>query len=333
MSKVVTFVAKEKVELREDATPEVKPGDLLLQATRTLISTGTEMIVLQQNFEPGTHWAGWAVFPFRAGYSFAGKVAKVGAGVEGWKVGDRAASRCWHASEIVQPATACVRIPDGVTDEEATWFGLGKIVQIGVRAAEHKMGDVVAIIGMGPLGQLVTQYARLMGASEVIAIDTAPKRLEWAAAHGATSTLQMTAAEALDEVKRLSGGRGADVVYDVTGHPKVFASALTLARRFGRVVLLGDAGQPSEQRLTIDVVTRGLTIVGAHDGHPPDQPTDLVRWSNQQMYDLFLKYVARKQIRVGDLITHHFKPANCQDAYNVLKEKRDQAMGVMFDWA
>jgi len=333
MSQIVTFFAKEKVELREEATPEVKAGELQLRATRSLISTGTEMIVLQQNFEPGTHWAGWAVFPFRAGYSFVGRVTKVGAGVEGWKVGDRAACRYWHASEIVQPATACVRIPEGVTDEEATWFGLGKIVQIGVRAAEHKMGDVVVVIGLGPLGQLVTQYARLMGASEVIVIDTAEKRLEWAGAHGATTTLKMTAGQAVDEVKRLSGGRGADVVYDVTGHPKVFATALALPRRFGKVVLLGDAGTPSQQTLTLDVVTRGINIVGAHDGHPPDQPTDLARWSNHQMYELFLKYVARKQIRVGDLITHHFKPAQCQDAYMLLKEKRDQAMGVIFDWA
>ncbi len=108
-------------------------------------------------------------------------------------------------------------------------MGLGKITQVGVRAAEHKMGDVVVVVGLGLLGQLVTQYTRLLGASEVIAIDTSAKRLEFASMHGATATLKMTAAEALDHVKKLSNGQGADVVYEITGHPAVFATAFLVA--------------------------------------------------------------------------------------------------------
>lgn len=137
-------------------------------------------------------------------------------------------------------------------------MGLGKITQVGVRAAQHVLGDTVVVIGLGLLGQLVVQYARLSGASEVIGIDTAPRRLEMAASHGATHTLNMTAEKAREAVFDLTGGRGADVVYDITGHPAVFATALPLARRFGTVVLLGDAGSPNLQTLTGDVVTRGL---------------------------------------------------------------------------
>jgi len=329
---IVTFVAKDKVELREEPLAGLKPGEVLVESVRSLISTGTEMIVLTQNFEPGTHWAAWAVLPFRAGYSLVGTVSKIGQGVTRVKVGQRVATRYWHATHVVRPETEVIPIPDGVGDEEATWFGLGKIVQVGVRAAEHVMGDVVVVIGAGPLGQLVTQYARIMGASEVIVIDMAPKRLEWAAAHGATRTLNMPASAALEEVKKFSDGRGADVVYDVTGHPKVFASALPLARRFGRVVLLGDAGTPSQQTLTADVITRGLKIVGAHDGHPPETSNDHVRWGTHQIYDLFFKYIERKQMKVQDLITHRFKPQQCQAAYDLLKTEREKAMGVIFEW-
>jgi threonine dehydrogenase-like Zn-dependent dehydrogenase len=127
-------------------------------------------------------------------------------------------------------------------------MGLGKITQVGVRAAEHKMGDNVVLIGLGLLGQLVTQYVRLMGADKIIAIDTAPMRLEMAAKHGATHTLKMPVADALKPVMDiLGGGRRADVVYDITGHAPVFAAALPLARNFGKVVILGDTGTPQQQ--------------------------------------------------------------------------------------
>jgi len=74
-------------------------------------------------------------------------------------------------------------------------------------------------------------------------------------------------------------GRRADVVYDVTGHHAVFATALPLARKFGTVVLLGDAGNPQLQTLTPDVITRGLRIVGAHDMHAAPESGDHVRWA------------------------------------------------------
>jgi 2-desacetyl-2-hydroxyethyl bacteriochlorophyllide A dehydrogenase len=329
--KVVTFTAREKVELLEEPLPEPGPGDVMLEATRSLISTGTEMIVLQQNFDPGTHWARWGVLPFRAGYSLVGRITQTSGDCGGLKVGDRVAARWHHCSRAVLSHTECVRIPEGVSDDEATWFGIGKIVQIGVRTAEHVMGDVVCVVGLGPLGQLVTQYARLMGASEVIAIDIAERRLALAAAHGATATLKMTAAEALDLRHRL-GGRGADVVYDVTGASRVFATVLPLARQFGKVILLGDAPNPSQQTLTTDVINRGLKILGAHDSHSPLAASEHIRWTGDRMYELFFTYLQRKQIRTADLITHRFKPDDAPAAYRMLKTEREAAMGVMFDW-
>jgi len=148
-----------------------------------------------------------------------------------------------------------VHIPDGVSDDDATWTALGKIAQIGVRAAEHRMGDSVIVIGLGLVGQLVTQYVRLMGASEIIAIDPAEMRLAMAKAHGATVTLALPAGEALAEVKRLTDERLTRVVYDVTGHPAVFPAALALCADRGRLVLLGDTGTPELQHLTPDVPT------------------------------------------------------------------------------
>jgi threonine dehydrogenase-like Zn-dependent dehydrogenase len=122
------------------------------------------------------------------------------------------------------------------------------------------------------------------------------------------------------------------VVYDVTGHPAVFASALPLARRFGTLMLLGDTGTPSLQTLTPDIVIRGVRILGAHDSFPPVLPSAETRWSAVQIFELFLTYLARGQMRVDDLITHHYKPAQAAEAYAMLQKERLTAMGVEFDW-
>jgi threonine dehydrogenase-like Zn-dependent dehydrogenase len=242
------------------------------------------------------------------------------------------ASRRPHRQFVTVNAASALKIPEGVSDEEATWFGLSGIVQNGVRRAEHELGDAVVVIGLGILGQLVTQFTRLLGAREVIAVDTAPARLAMAAAHGATAALEMPIAEAKAEVERLSEGRGADVVYDVTGHAAVFSAALPLVRRFGKLLLLGDTGTPSEQHLTSDVVTRGLRIIGAHDGNPPPRATDHLWWSHANMARLFFTYLQRGQMRVGDLVTHRFRPEDAAAAYDLLTRDRASAMGVVFEW-
>ncbi|HEY9247752.1 MAG TPA: zinc-binding alcohol dehydrogenase [Rariglobus sp.] len=124
-------------------------------------------------------------YPFYPGYSNAGVVAQTGPGVTRFKAGDRVASRTAHQHFVIARETDLVAIPDNVSDDEAVWFGIACIVQNGIRRAEHELGDAVVIIGLGLLGQLAVQFARLSGAREIIAIDTAPRRLEFARAHGA----------------------------------------------------------------------------------------------------------------------------------------------------
>jgi 2-desacetyl-2-hydroxyethyl bacteriochlorophyllide A dehydrogenase len=332
--KSIIFTGKDQVQvIEEEALPPPGTGEILVQTTRTLISTGTEGIVLGRKFSPGTHWDGWVKYPFRPGYSHVGHVSAVGEGVTEFKIGDRVATRAPHTSVGRVKAIHAVRIPDGVSDEDATWTALGKIAQIGVRAAEHRMGDAVAIIGLGVVGQLVAQYVRLMGAAEIIAIDPATMRLEMAKTHGATVTLAVPANEAIAEVRRVTDSRGARVVYDVTGHPAVFPEALRMTADHGRLVLLGDTGTPELQHLTSDVIRRGLTIVGAHDRHAPADPTPGIEWDARRVYELFLNYVARRQMRVADLVTHRFKPDQAVDAYAMLDKQRDKAMGVIFEWS
>ncbi len=328
----ITFTEKNEVKVLLEEVPELKEGQVLVRSRKTLISTGTECICLSRNFEPGTHWDNWVKYPFYPGYSNAGEVVAVASDVTTLRPGDRVATSASHRQFFAIEADYALKIPDAVSDESATWFPLAVTVQNGVRRAEHKMGDDVVIVGAGLLGQLAVQYASLSGARSVISIDTAPRRLEFAKAHGATHILEMGVEESRDVVFDITEGRGADVVYDITGHPKVLSGALPLLRKFGKLMIVGDAGAPSEQRLTPDVIKRGLQIIGAHAVNPPLVPNDENRWTRLNMARLFFHYIERNQMRVSDLITHHFSPADAADAYHLLLTDRSAVMGVIFDW-
>lgn len=334
LSQTIVFAAPRSVEVRDEevASPDVQ--EVLLRTEYSLVSTGTETIVLSGEFEPGSHWDNWVKYPFHPGYCAVGVVEKIGADVSRFRIGDRVAARTPHAQFAIvdENDPRLVKVPGGVSVEDVPWFGMACIAQIGVRRAAHELGDAVVIIGAGLLGQLVTQYCRLSGAREIIVVDTAHKRLELASAHGATTVLPCGVQEAKARVLEITDGRGADVVYDITGHPAVFAPALGLARRFGKVLLLGDAARPAEQRLTPDVIARGVQIVGAHDTFPPAIASDRDWWSHENMSQLFFTYLKQGRMRVGDLVSHRFTPHDAPQAYEMLLLDRSAAMGVLFDW-
>ena len=121
----------------------------------------------------------------------------------------------------------------------------------------------------------------------------------------------------------------ADAVYDVTGFPEVFSTALKLARRFGTVVLQGDCPHPSRQHLTHDVLTRQLRVFGSHNENLPPKHA---HWSFRRQAELFLTYVERGQMRMRDLITHRFAPEEAHSAYSGLAESRGSSIGALFEW-
>jgi 2-desacetyl-2-hydroxyethyl bacteriochlorophyllide A dehydrogenase len=306
---------------------------VLLEATRSLVSTGTECICLGGEFEPDTGWSAWVKYPFRPGYSFVGRVIQVGPDVAGLKVGDRVTINGSHCQYLIATATNCQPIPDGVTDEQAAWGTLAYITQHGVRKAKLRLGDVVVVVGLGMLGQLVVQYARAAGAAEVIGIDMVPRRLEMAAAHGATATIARPAGEAREEIKRITGGRLPDVVFDMTGHPEAFTAALKLPRKFGKIVLVGDVARPSEQRMAHEFISRDLKLIGAYATNPPPAASDWAgHWTPGNMMQLFFTLLLRGQIAVDHLVTHRFDPRKAEEAYGLLTLRRAEAMGVIFDW-
>lgn len=331
-AKSVVFLGKDEVSVRPEPVRRPEANEILVRAEASLISTGTECICLGRLFSLGTHWDQWVKnYPFFPGYSLVGEVVAVGEGVTRFRGLERVAVRCGHRAYGTSDAARAIPVPRGLPAEQAAWFAMAVIAQNAVRKAEHRLGESVAVIGLGQLGQLVVQYARLLGARHVIAVDTSERRLEMALAHGATQTVCGTSAEAIDPVREETSG-GPEIVYDVTGNSAVLPDALRMARRFGRVMILGDTGSPEEQRLTPDVIRRGIRVVGTHDSDPPLVSTDHAFWNHEEMAKLFFAYLKRGDMRVDDLITHRLRPEEAPEAYAMLRSNRSEAMGVVFDW-
>ena len=325
----IVLTGKQQVELKIEQAPEAPEGGLLVETRLSLISTGTETICYRSEMDDGSHWQGWVKYPFYLGYSNVGTVVELGKGTEGFDIGDRVFTTSNHR-QYAAVGDGAVKIPEGVSDEAAAWSKLATISQTSVRRAELNMGARVVIIGAGPLGQLLTQYCRVMGASEVIVIDTIDSRLQVALAHGATQTFTGSAADAGPFVESHTDGELADVVFDATGHYAVLPMGLRLARSFGTLMLTGDSPHPSKQVLTVDVLTRQVNIRGTHNEKLAPHLED---WSSTRQVQLFHTYLERGQMRTDDLITSRHAPSEAPEVYANLLENRDETIGVVFDWS
>lgn len=312
-------IALETFDLRVPTADEV-----VVETICSLLSTGTETIVYSGNFQAGTHWDAWVRYPFRPGYASVGVVIAAGDDVETLALGDRIVTRGGHASHGILKAENGFRIPDSVKSEEAVWFALAKIAGHGVRAADLKLGDSVAVIGAGPIGQMAVRWAMACGASQVLAVDLSVERLSLAEAAGAVP-VHASASDAQSEILRVLGGRPS-VVIDSTGNAEVLKSAFRMVEKEGTVVLLGDTGAPESQTLTSDVISRGLKLVGAHDG------LNTPRWNNKLAAEVFFKFLQTKRFPTEGLITHHFQPAQCVEAYELAANNRSRTLGILFDW-
>lgn len=330
---VVVFPQPRQVAVETINVPEPKAGQILLRTSCSLISTGTECICLAGEFEEDTVWHRWVKYPFRPGYSLVGHVVRVGAGVTNLREGDRVVAACHHQSFALADASRVFPVPDGVSDEQAAWAVLAYIAQHGFRKANLQLGETVVVIGLGPVGQLMAQYARTAGAGRVIAVDPVGTRLEQARGYGIRHTLALRADQAVEAVRELTGGRMAEVVCDMTGAAPVLPAALALAGRFGRVLLVGDTPHPGRQHLTRDILRRDLTLIGAHgpNAAPPD--AEHAPWSHARMVDVFFNLLIDGRMGVDDLISHRFDLRDAPRAYDLLMTQRDKAMGVLLRYA
>lgn len=343
-SKYIVFPDKRKVDVWEEEVPPPEADEILCAAEKSLISIGTELHCLNGIFEPGTNWYDWVSYPFRPGYSMVGRVIEVGEDVVGVGVGDRIASYGLHQQYYkvklegvkkrydIPEGIGIYVLPDSVSSEDGTWRSLAVTAQNAVRRAQFQFGEVTAVVGLGILGQLVTQYLATAGARTIIAIDLAQERLDLARQHGATHTLQIPVQDALDPVREITGEWMLDAVFDVTGHPAALAPCTQLVRRLGRLVLLGDTPTPGQQHLGPQVLFKSIAILGLHGYAIPEQTSEFTPWTVETMSRVFFDYLVRGKVDVSSLVTHRYSPSQAPEVYLGLLEDRSSAVGVIFDW-
>lgn len=329
----VVFTAHGQVQVQRAPVVPPAAGQVLLRTHVSLISTGTELAHLYGPpwTNPGGHEM--PAYPHTTGYSNASEVLEVGDGVTTWKPGDRVVSGVRHlAYPVLVPGAWAVRIPSGVSYEEATFCTLATTVLNGVRMGEPSLGEDAVVIGLGLLGQLASQYLRLAGCRRVIALDVAPRRLEIAQrAGGATHFVNPAQEDAEQAVRELTAGRGADVVYEVTGRTETYDLAFALARTHGRVVGLGSPRQPAVVDMN-RVHIKALRVLGAIVSSHPAEDDRRNRWSRLANGELAMELLAAGRLNVRDLVTDRFPVDQAQRAYASLAEQRNQHLGVLLTW-
>ena len=336
----VIAYAPRTLEWEEIELPDTPPpGKLLVRTAATLISTGTELA----NWTAITadrvgRSADWRDRPLRLGYSLAGTVVAVGDGVGDWQPGDRVSGAGPHASAAVMDAARCVKIPAGVSDADATFGTLGPIALNGVRRASIELGESVAVVGLGLIGQMAGLWSRLDGARPVVGLDYFAPRRQLAMELGMAAAFDAADAEAVPRAvqewtEHANRNPGFDVVIEATGHPAALLPALRLARDDGRVVALGSTRGVVEQfDLYAEVHKRGIVLIGAHNSTHPAQANSWNRWTEPANRALTLRLIASGDLPVGRLVSHRVPARQAPELYALLADRRQEAMGVVLDW-
>ena len=331
--KRLIFTAPKVAELQTVETPPPGAGQIRCHTLVSMISVGTETICYERNVDPGSHWDNWIKYPFEPGYLSVGEVLDVGEGVTQYKPGDRICSYAPHREYFIDSAETVFRAPEGVAPELAAWFQLNVIAQNGIREVAPVFGETAVVVGLGPLGQLAVRILGLAGMAHLIALDPAEHRCALARGNGPTQVWSEAATpEVVARVKELTGGAGADMVFDITGNPKVFHAAHAMLRKRGRLGMIGDVPKPSAQSMSGAAMEHSIKISFAHGSTPPYRGNAYYRWGKADMNEFFYEMVRQGRIRLEGLVTHRIVPEEAPPCYADLIKNRAAYMGVSIRW-
>jgi len=345
----------------------VKTGQLLIRTSRSLISAGTERMLMEFGK------AGWIEKarqqpdkflmvldkiktdgvlptmetvrnkldePLPLGYCSAGWVVEVGEGVTGFKTGDRVASNGRHSEMVCVPSNLCARIPDSVSNDAAAFTVLGAIALQGIRLAQPTLGEAFAVSGLGLVGLMTVQLLRAQGC-RVIGVDFDRARLELAQQFGAETVDIGSGGDPVAAAMVFSMDRGVDgvLIAASTQSSDPVRQAARMCRKRGRVVLVGVTGLELSRA---DFYEKELTFQvscsygpGRYDpeyeekGH--DYPIGYVRWTEQRNFEAVLQMMGEKRLDVTPLISHRFPIRDAPKAYDVISGK-GPSLGVLLEY-
>lgn len=345
-----------RTELFVVPAPQPRAGHLTLHTHVTLISAGTERMlvdfgkasylqkarqqpekvkmVLDKMKTDGVFATLDAVRaklsqPLPLGYCHVGMIKHVGAGISGFKVGERVVSNGPHAEVVNVPPSLCARIPDSVSDEAAAFTVLASIGLQGIRLVQPTLGESVVVIGAGLIGLLTVQLLRAQGC-RVLAIDVDERPLALAKQFGAQTCCIGHGEDPVAAGLAFSQGRGVDAVLITasTTSSDPVSQAAQMSRQRGRIVLVGVTGLTLNRS---DFYEKELSFQvscsygpGRYDpsyeqeGH--DYPLGFVRWTVQRNFEAVLALMEAGSLDVSALITHRFLFEDADRAYQLLTQ-------------
>ena len=335
MQKNPTIVFKEpkKAVIEEREMPEPGPGQVLIKTACTLISTGTELTILEADYPEGSFWEEYGALPFDPGYDNIGEVVEVGPGVDTGLVGTKAATYGQHAQYVVRDAEEIRPIHRDIADDHAVFFTIAEIVMNGIRRPHVTWGESVAVYGLGVLGQLTVQFCRLCGAMPVFGIDLSDHRLGLLPKDSAVVPVNAASQDVVSVVEKATKGRMADVVIELTGLGKLIEKQFEILRRQGRYVVLSSPRGKTSFDFHDWCNRPSYTIYGVHNlSHPPVETFDMP-WTNHRHAELFFDLVADGKLEIEPLISHRVRYTDALAMYDMLMKDRGQAMTVILDWS
>ncbi len=352
MRQIISNFKTGDTQLEEIPAPSVELGHILIETRRTLVSQGTEKMLVQfgkaslfqkARSQPakvkqvlgkirtdGLIPTVQAVFrkldePLPLGYCNAGVVIGVGGGVLGFQPGDRVASNGPHAEVVSVPQNLVAKIPDNVSDDAAAFTVIGAIGLQGVRLAKPELGETFVVVGLGLIGQITAQLLRASGC-RVIGFDFDAAKVEVARGFGIEAMAAGGDRDSVKEVTRLTGGLGCDgvLITASTQSNQVIAQAAQMSRKRGRIILVGVVGLDINRA---DFYEKELTFQvscsygpgrydDAYEEKGMDYPAAFVRWTENRNFQAVLDAMGRGSLLVEPLVTRRVPLASFGDIYN-----------------
>lgn len=326
-----------QVSLREIPLPDLAPGHVRVRVKYSAVSPGTELLGLGRSTGSNEE--------FLMGYQAAGVIEAVDPALDNlYKPGDQVA--CYggpyvhHASHLDVPRQLVTPMPDGLDMRHAAFCGLASIALHGFRHSACVMGETVAVIGLGILGNLAAQCA-LAARCRVSTSELLPLRIKAAQQAGLDVAGNMDDLAAA--VARDSADHGADAVLLAvqSADSALLTKSFELVRRLGRIVILGlsDAVVPREQMFSKEatiVVSRAAgwgRYSREYEFEGRDLPYEHARWTEHRNLEEVIRLMGLGALNIEPLITDEFKPDQAAQAYEQLRANPADHCGVLFDWS
>ena len=310
----------------------LNPDCVIVKIAYSAISAGTELAWISGN----SNNPSVKPFPFYPGYSSVGEIVKVGSAVESFAVGDKVVVP-WggHRSYSFAQASRIHKITDERVDLcQASLCHIASFPMLGVRRLQIQMGEAVMIAGLGLLGLVALQAARLSGAAPLLACDLSPERRQLALELGADAVFDPTDKDFIEQVKAATGGKGVASTVEVTGKAIALQQALKYTAKMGKVSLLGCTRVPDcPIDFYRDVHLTGISIIGAHTSNRPAVDKRNGEWSAHDDYDTILKFLATGRFDFSKLVNRVESPADAPAIYNELLTSKNPTLGIVFDWS